>query len=157
MSVNADRLLLFGATGDLAQRMLLPSLCALDADGLLEPDLKIVGTARSEMTTREYRDWARAALEKNLPDHRRGGVATFLNRLSYVPVDATTPDGYDELAKEVGAYDKGLAIFLSTAPSLFEPTIDGLVHAGLTEGNVRIGLEKPAARTNVAPQQVNAK
>ena len=74
MSVNADRLLLFGATGDLAQRMLLPSLCALDADGLLEPDLKIVGTARSEMTTREYRDWARAALEKNLPDHRRGGV-----------------------------------------------------------------------------------
>ena len=35
MSVNADRLLLFGATGDLAQRMLLPSLCALDADGLL--------------------------------------------------------------------------------------------------------------------------
>ena len=143
MSVNADRLLLFGATGDLAQRMLLPSLCALDADGLLEPDLKIVGTARSEMTTREYRDWARAALEKNLPDHRRGGVATFLNRLSYVPVDATTPDGYDELAKEVGTYDKGLAIFLSTAPSLFEPTIDGLVHAGLTEGNVRIGLEKP--------------
>ena len=46
MSVNADRLLLFGATGDLAQRMLLPSLCALDADGLLEPDLKVVGTAR---------------------------------------------------------------------------------------------------------------
>ena len=47
MSFTADRLLLFGATGDLAQRMLLPSLFALDADGLLAPDLKIVGTARS--------------------------------------------------------------------------------------------------------------
>jgi glucose-6-phosphate 1-dehydrogenase len=155
MSVNADRLLLFGATGDLAQRMLLPSLCALDADGLLEPDLKIVGTARSEMTTREYRDWARAALEKNLPDHRRGGVATFLNRLSYVPVDATTLDGYDELAKEVGTYDKGLAIFLSTAPSLFEPTIDGLVHAGLSEGNVRIGLEKPLGTDLASSEEIN--
>ena len=155
MSVNADRLLLFGATGDLAQRMLLPSLCALDADGLLEPDLKIVGTARSAMTTREYRDWARAALEKNLPDHRRGGVATFLNRLSYVPVDATTLDGYDELAKEVGTYDKGLAIFLSTAPSLFEPTIDGLVHAGLTEGNVRIGLEKPLGTDLASSEEIN--
>ncbi|HAV80274.1 MAG TPA: glucose-6-phosphate dehydrogenase, partial [Erythrobacter sp.] len=51
MNLPADRLLLFGATGDLAQRMLLPSLCALDADGLLDNDLKIVATARSEMST----------------------------------------------------------------------------------------------------------
>ncbi|MBA4045369.1 MAG: glucose-6-phosphate dehydrogenase, partial [Erythrobacter sp.] len=55
MSFTADRLLLFGATGDLAQRMLLPSLFALDADGLLAPDLKIIGTARSQMTDSEYR------------------------------------------------------------------------------------------------------
>ncbi len=103
MNLPADRLLLFGATGDLAQRMLLPSLCALDADGLLDNDLKIVATARSEMSTRDYRDFARAALEKFLPDHRRGGVAEFLNRLSYVPVDATTREGYDALATEVGA------------------------------------------------------
>ena len=40
-------LLLFGATGDLAQRMLLPSLFGLDVDGLLPPDLRIVGSARS--------------------------------------------------------------------------------------------------------------
>ena len=75
MNITADRLLLFGATGDLAQRMLLPSLCALDADGLLEPDLRVVGTARSEMTTAAYRDFARAALEKYLPENRRGGIA----------------------------------------------------------------------------------
>ena len=42
---TADRLLLFGATGDLSQRMLLPSLCALAHDGLLSPGLRIVGTA----------------------------------------------------------------------------------------------------------------
>ncbi|WP_369025897.1 glucose-6-phosphate dehydrogenase [Qipengyuania sp. RANM35] len=143
MSFTADRLLLFGATGDLAQRMLLPSLCALDADGLLAEDLKIVGTARSDLSTQAYRDFAREALEKYLPENRRTGVDNFLGRLHYVPVDATTVEGYDELAKEIGDYGNGLAIFLSTAPSLFEATISGLQHAGLTEGNVRIGLEKP--------------
>ncbi|MCA0909595.1 glucose-6-phosphate dehydrogenase [Qipengyuania gaetbuli] len=139
---TADRLLLFGATGDLSQRMLLPSLCALNSDGLLDPALRIVCTARSEMSTLEFRNFAREALEKFLPKQRRGGMADFLNRLSYVPVDATTPEGYDELAKAVGDYT-GLAIFLSTAPSLFETTIKGLEGAGLTQGNVRIGLEKP--------------
>ncbi len=143
MSFTADRLLLFGATGDLAQRMLLPSLCALDADDLLHPELKIVGTARSDLSTRDFRDFAREALEKHLPSNRRGGIAQFLNRLHYVPVDATTPEGYGDLAREVGEYESGLAIFLSTAPSLFEATITGLEHAGLTKGNVRIGLEKP--------------
>ena len=142
MNFTADRLLLFGATGDLSQRMLLPSLCALHADQLLDPDLHIVATARSEMSTREFRQFAREALEKYLPTNRRGPMADFLNRLSYVPVDATTPDGYDRLAKEVGEYD-GLAIFLSTAPSLFEPTISNLQRVGLTKGNARIALEKP--------------
>ena len=142
LAFTADRLLLFGATGDLSQRMLLPSLCALNSDGLLDQDLCIVCTARSEMSTHEFRNFAREALEKFLPKHRRGGMADFLNRLRYVPVDATKPEGYDKLAEEVGEYD-GLAIFLSTAPSLFEPTISGLERVGLTRGNARIALEKP--------------
>lgn len=100
MSFTADRLLLFGATGDLAQRMLLPSLFALDADGLLAPDLKIVGTARSSMTDGEYRNFARAALEKYLPADRRGRMAEFLNRLAYQTLDATTLEGYDALAQK---------------------------------------------------------
>lgn len=126
MSFTADRLLLFGATGDLAQRMLLPSLFALDADGLLAPDLKIIGTARSSMSDSEYRNFARAALEKYLPADRRGRMAEFMNRLSYQPLDATTLEGYDALAAKVGTPARGLAIFLSTAPNLFEPTIAGL-------------------------------
>ena len=101
MGFTADRLLLFGATGDLSQRMLLPSLCALHADDLLAPELKIVGTARSELSTSEFRNFAREALEKHLPAGRRGGVGTFLNRLSYEAVDATTQEGYDRLAKQV--------------------------------------------------------
>ena len=143
MSFTADRLILFGATGDLSQRMLLPSLCALDADDLLSPDLRIVGTARTEMSDAEFRNFARAALEKHLPAQRRGSLAGFLNRLSYQDLDATTLEGYEALAQKADRTGNGLAIFLSTAPSLFEPTIRGLQHAGLDGGDVRIGLEKP--------------
>lgn len=155
MSFTADRLLLFGATGDLAQRMLLPSLFALDADGLLAPDLKIVGTARSSMTDGEYRNFARAALEKYLPADRRGRMAEFLNRLAYQTLDATTLEGYGALAEKVGAPQRGLAIFLSTAPSLFGPTIKGLQSAGLTGENVRMCLEKPLGTDLATSREIN--
>jgi len=155
MSFTADRLLLFGATGDLAQRMLLPSLFALDADGLLAPDLKIIGTARSAMSDSEYRNFARAALEKYLPAERRGKMAGFLNRLAYQTLDATKVEGYADLAAKVGTPARGLAIFLSTAPSLFEPTIKGLKSAGLTGDNVRMCLEKPLGTDLATSREIN--
>lgn len=155
MSFTADRLLLFGATGDLAQRMLLPSLFALDADGLLAPDLKIIGTARSAMSDSEYRNFARAALEKYLPSERRGRMAGFLNRLAYQTLDATTLEGYADLAAKVGTPARGLAIFLSTAPSLFGPTIKGLQSAGLTGENVRMCLEKPLGTDLATSCEIN--
>ncbi|MEE4338395.1 glucose-6-phosphate dehydrogenase [Erythrobacter sp.] len=143
----ADRLLLFGATGDLSRRKLLPSLCALDADGLLPEKLRIIGTARTEMDDAGFRDMARKALEEHLPAERRGGMAGFLNRLHYQPLDASTLEGFEDLAEKVGSIgegsDTGVAIFLSTAPSLFGPTIEGLRHAGLAGENVRMCLEKP--------------
>lgn len=155
MSFTADRLLLFGATGDLSQRMLLPSLFALDADGLLAPDLKIIGTARSSMSDSEYRNFARAALEKYLPADRRGRMAEFLNRLAYQTLDATTLEGYGALAEKVGNPARGLAIFLSTAPSLFEPTIKGLQSAGLTGETVRMCLEKPLGTDLATSREIN--
>ncbi|HEU4820774.1 MAG TPA: glucose-6-phosphate dehydrogenase [Qipengyuania sp.] len=160
MSFTAESLILFGATGDLAQRMLLPSLCALHGDGLLPADLRIVGTARSELDDAGYRDFARSALEKHLPADRRDGMDAFLARLFYQPLDATTLDGYKALAAKTERGDPddakgGLAIFLSTAPSLFEPTIAGLAHAGLTEGNVRIGLEKPLGTDLASSREIN--
>jgi glucose-6-phosphate 1-dehydrogenase len=155
MSFTADRLLLFGATGDLAQRMLLPSLFALDADGLLAPDLRIIGTARSAMSDSEYRNFARAALEKYLPAERRGKMAGFLNRLTYQTLDATTLEGYADLAAKVGTPQRGLAIFLSTAPSLFEPTIKGLQSAGLTGETVRMCLEKPLGTDLASSREIN--
>ena len=69
--VRSSALLLFGATGDLARRMLLPSLYALHEDGLLAEGLRIVGTARSELDDGAFRDLARAALDEFLPEDRR--------------------------------------------------------------------------------------
>ena len=123
--------------------MLLPSLCALAAEELLDPRIEIVCTARSDLDDQSFRNFARAALEQFLPAERRGGMATFLNRLSYQPLDASQPDGFDALAAKVGEPREGLAIFLSTAPSLFEPTIKGLAGSGLAGKRTRIGLEKP--------------
>lgn len=140
---TSDRLLLFGATGDLSRRMLLPSLCALDAEGLLDPRIEIVGTARSELDDQGFRNFAREALEQYLPANRRGGMATFLNRLGYQSLDANRIEGFNALAQKVGSPNEGLSIFLSTAPSLFEPTIHGLEQSGLAGERVRIGLEKP--------------
>ena len=154
MGFIANTLLLFGATGDLAQRMLLPSLCALSHDGLLPDDLRIVGTARSDMDDKAFRNFAREALEKHLPPNRRGGMADFLNRLAYQPVDVTTPGGYAALAEKVGK-GRRLAIFLSTAPSLFETTIEGLREVGLTGGEARIGLEKPLGTDLASSCEIN--
>jgi glucose-6-phosphate 1-dehydrogenase len=142
MTSKADSLLLFGATGDLSQRMLLPSLCALHADGLLDPALQITGTARSPMDDHGFRNFAREALEKFMPAGRRGSMADFLNRLHYQPLDVTDPASFAALGQKVGAADR-LAIFLSTAPNLFEATIRGLESAGLAGAGARIGLEKP--------------
>ena len=145
MAFVSDRLILFGATGDLSRRMLLPSLAALHADGLVAPDLKIIGTARSDHDDAGFRDFARAALAEFLPEDRAepAQIESFLDRLSYQTLDASKPDGFAPLAKKVGSGFEGLSIFLSTAPSLFEPTIAGLAKAGLAGEKVRIGLEKP--------------
>jgi glucose-6-phosphate 1-dehydrogenase len=152
---TSDRLLLFGATGDLSRRMLLPSLCALDAEQLLDPRIEIIGTARSDMDDQAFRNFARQSLEQFLPADRRGGMATFLNRLTYQPLDANQMSGFNALADKVGTPSEGLSIFLSTAPSLFEPTIHGLKDSGLAGPKVRIGLEKPLGIDLASSQVIN--
>jgi glucose-6-phosphate 1-dehydrogenase len=153
----AHTLLLFGATGDLAQRMLLPSLYGLDADGLLPANLRIVASARSPLGDEGYRDAAGKALEAHVDSERRdpAKVGAFLDRLRYVSADASDPDQFARLGEAVGSRDGGLAIFLSTAPSLFRATIGGLREAGLTTGNVRLALEKPLGTDLASSREIN--
>uniref|UniRef100_UPI0035CAAE77 glucose-6-phosphate dehydrogenase n=1 Tax=uncultured Sphingomonas sp. TaxID=158754 RepID=UPI0035CAAE77 len=151
------KLLLFGATGDLAQRMLLPSLYGLHADGLLPEGLTITGTARSENTDESYRKFAKEALEKFVPKDRMDekAIKTFLQRVQYQALDATDLAHYKDLSAKVGDVAGGLAIFLSTAPSLFEPVIRGLESAGLAGETVRIGLEKPLGYDLASSREIN--
>lgn len=151
------KLLLFGATGDLSQRMLLPSLYGLHADGLLPEGLTITGTARSDQSDEDFREFTRKALDTHLADDRKDAEAIegFLARLQYQPLDASTLEGFDALAAKIGDVSGGLAIFLSTAPWLFGPTIKGLQSAGLAGENVRIGLEKPLGKDLASSCEIN--
>ena len=153
---KVSTLLLFGATGDLAHRMLLPSLYGLDADGLLPDGLRIVATARSDLDDASYREQALAALSEHVPDdfHDQATAEAFVQRLSYVPLDATDQAGFAALAERIDP-SGGLAIFLSTAPSLFKPTIDGLRSAGLTGDRVRLALEKPLGSDLASSREIN--
>jgi glucose-6-phosphate 1-dehydrogenase len=157
MTLAAQKLILFGATGDLAQRMLLPSLFALHADGLVAQDLRIIGTARSGHDDASYRAFAAAALDRFLPDDRKDAklIAAFLDRVSYQTLDASQPGGFAALCDKVGDVSGGLAIFLSTAPSLFEPTIAGLQSTDLAGPTVRIGLEKPLGTDLATSRHIN--
>jgi glucose-6-phosphate 1-dehydrogenase len=154
---KASTLLLFGATGDLARRMLLPSLYGLDSDGLLPADLRIIGTARTQLDDAAFRERADAALHEHLPDgFYSGDVAKrFLARLHYVSVDIKDAGGFARLAEAVGDPCNGVAIFLSTAPSLFKPTIDGLEEAGLACPTVRMALEKPLGTDLQSSREIN--
>jgi glucose-6-phosphate 1-dehydrogenase len=153
---EVSSLLLFGATGDLAHRMLLPSLYALHADNLLPDGFRIVCTARSELDDEQYRASAIEALKAHVPssfyDPRTALI--FSRRLSYVAMDATKSEGFKRLVQTVDP-DAGLAIFLSTAPSLFKPTIDGLASAGLCGPRVRLALEKPLGTDLGSSREIN--
>lgn len=149
--------LLFGATGDLSQRMLLPSLFGLDSEGLLPPDFQIIGTARSDIGDDGFRAVAAEALAYHIEEERRPAdkVRSFLDRLHYVPLDASNPDNFAPLRKRVGEETHNLSIFLSTAPSLFESTITGLRASGLAGPQSRLALEKPLGHDLASSQAIN--
>ena len=157
MGDKAATLLLFGATGDLASRMLLPSLYGLDADGLLPEGLRVIGTARTPLDDGAFRERAMAALDAHLPAGflDKAVAERFLARLHYVPLDIKDPAGFSRLAEAVGDCGPGLGIFLSTAPSLFKPTIDGLAAAGLACETVRMALEKPLGTDLASSREIN--
>ena len=157
MADRISTLVLFGATGDLARRMLLPSLYGLDSDGLLPEQLRIIGTARTDLDDGAFRERANAALQEHLPEgfYSAGVAERFLSRLHYVAIDITQPAGFERLAGTIGDPCDGVGIFLSTAPSLFKPTIDGLAAAGLACPTVRMALEKPLGTDLETSREVN--
>lgn len=159
MSEAFETIVIFGATGDLAQRMLFPSLYNLDADGLLPAGLKIHGAARSPLDDAAFVAQVEKALADHLPaDQVKDDVKTrFLARLGYCPVDIANPGDFDCLAGKIGeAKDNGVAFYLSTPPSLFGPVVKGLESVGLTSSMTRVAMEKPIGHDLASSREVNA-
>jgi glucose-6-phosphate 1-dehydrogenase len=141
-----QKFVLFGATGDLSQRMIWPSLYHLCREKLVPPTLTFVGSARLAQSDAEFRAFVEGALRKFvLPEYLDPGALTdMLTRISYAPFEAS-----DGSAKGTEALQKALAgnerilYFMATSPKLFGPTCLSLAAAGLACNQCRVILEKP--------------
>ena len=143
---HAATLILLGATGDLSQRMLLPSLFALHAENLLPPGFTLVGAARSTMSDEEFRKFAGDAITKYLPRERQNAarLTTFLACLHYHAADLDDPACFGPVRDTLGDAVKGdIGVFLSIAPTLYVKALAALKQAGLAGENMRVALEKP--------------
>ncbi len=151
-------LVLFGATGDLAHRMLFPSLYNLDGDGLLDDGLSIIGSGRTQLDRAAFQATIDGALQTFLSDelYDAGKAAAFLARIHYVPVDVGSGTGFDLLATKIAELGgQPIGVYLSTPPSLFGPIIEGLSAHGLACGDCRVALEKPIGHDLASSQIVN--
>ncbi len=138
--------------------MLLPSLFNLAVDGLLPPDMRIVGSGRAALDRAGFHDLARTALAANIAPDRldADAVAAFCALLDYVAVDVGTGTGFSALADLLAGRAGGACFYLSTPPSLFGPIAGGLANVGLACGNCRIAMEKPIGTDLASSRAVNA-
>ncbi|MEY4782279.1 MAG: glucose-6-phosphate 1-dehydrogenase, partial [Pseudomonadota bacterium] len=147
---------IFGATGDLARRMLFPSLYFLYADGLLPPDLKIIGAARSAHSDAEFRaDVKTWVKDRAAASFSEDAWKAFEKRLGYVAGDATDPQSYVTLREKLNG-DTGALFYLSTSPALYIPIVQGLAEQGLTGAPNGVIVEKPIGKSYASCEQINS-
>ena len=150
----ADAIVLFGATGDLSRRMLLPSLYFLDADGLLPVGFRILATARAQQERDAFVSHVREILDAR-PETIDDGVWTrFSERLDYVACDATSAEGVAALKPHLQGVARPM-FFLAISPSLYGRVCAALAASGLAGDESRIVLEKPIGRDLETSLQVN--
>jgi glucose-6-phosphate 1-dehydrogenase len=139
-------LVIFGATGDLAARMLFPSLYFLEADGLLPEGLRIIGSSRGELSDEAFVKLIhKAVVARAEGDLDAGAWARLQARLSYVAADAATPASFEALAGVLKG-DAETVFYLSTSPTLFVPIAQALGASGAATPTSRVVIEKPIGR-----------
>ena len=159
-------MVIFGATGDLATRKLLPAIFGLWQDGLLGSAFNIVGVGRQEMTDEQFKDFAINALKtsKETDAIKPGSLEKFRELLYYEGGDFAGDDIYGRVqaeldrAEEAHGGRKNALFYLSVPPSLFETISNGLGRMGLNkedEGWRRIVIEKPFGRTLQSARELN--
>jgi glucose-6-phosphate 1-dehydrogenase len=148
-------LVIFGATGDLAQRMLFPSLYFLEEDGLLPADLSIVGCSRSAFEGNAFHGLVnRAVRNRASSGFSESAWNRLQKRLSHVPVDATNADTFVALRDFVEAAGESI-YYLSTSPSHYGAICRALKSRGLAPATARVIVEKPIGRDLQTCRQIN--
>ena len=147
------RLLLLGATGDLAGRFLLPALAESAAAGRLPDGLRVVGGAQQDWDAEAFRRHVTARLDEHAADVPAEARAALVQRLDYRPVDLTAPDGVAAAVQALDG-DGPVAVYLALPPALFAPTLTSLARAGLPPGS-RIAVEKPFGADLADARQLN--
>jgi glucose-6-phosphate 1-dehydrogenase len=134
------KLVLFGATGDLAGRFLLPALATLRATGRLDGDFAIVGSARQEWDDETFREHMTERLAEHAADVPADQREALVRSLRYRPADVSDSDDVASVIELAG--EGAVVVYLALPPRLFAPAITALGDAGLPAGS-RVALEKP--------------
>jgi glucose-6-phosphate 1-dehydrogenase len=153
-ATQSDLIVLLGATGDLARRMLAPSLYFLDADGFLPEDFRIVASARQALSEADFIAQLKSDLQARPEPFNEEAWARFSARLSYIAADATTAEGAQALKAAIGAAAAPM-FYLALSPSLYVRVCAALAEAGLATAPTRIVLEKPIGRDLASARIIN--
>lgn len=150
-------LVVFGATGDLAQRKLLPALYNLAHDGLLSPRFNLLGAARAPLADEEYRRLVADSVRRYSRRPPDGAVlADLLGRVHFLHGHFDEPSLHARLARRLNELEHAerrpanRLFYLSTSPELFSPIVESLGREGLQrqeQAEVRVLIEKPFGRS----------
>lgn len=165
LPVHPTTLVIFGATGDLARRKLLPALYNLAHEGALPERFQLIGVSRSDHPHEEFRSQAREAIvefSRREPDD--AVLDKLLEEVRYVPGVFDDVSVYDTLAGTLDAFDNAAGqrmnrcFYLSTAPAFFPVIVHQLGDHDLCQhegADVRIVIEKPFGTTLAEAEQLN--
>ena len=158
-------LVIFGASGDLTRRKLIPSLYNLACVGCMNPQFEVLGVGRTEMSSEEFRSKLRegASQSGDTRDFNESHWKEFEQHLHYFVGDPSKDEFYDHLRERLGEMRKSVStsnhlFYVSTPASVAGPIVEGLARAGLNLGDggwSRIILEKPFGHDLKSAQELN--
>ncbi len=158
IAVEPFDLIIFGGTGDLAMRKILPGLYHRHCDGQLPPESRVVGVARSPLGREAYVERVNAALRRFVAPTalKEACVAGFLPRLQYLAVDASAEADWAPVAALLAEAPERVRVFyLATAPDLFGPICRRIAGSGVLTPKTRVVLEKPIGHDLPSAQAIN--
>jgi glucose-6-phosphate 1-dehydrogenase len=158
-------MVIFGVTGDLTKRKLLPALCNLAQDNLLSKQFAIIGFAGNDQTTESFRKYLSDEMPKFAPQLDAKTWAWFTERIYYVKGDFGDKDAYQRLKQQIEEVDKqhntqgNKFFYMAVAPRFFAPIVQQLGEAGLTKEDekswTRVIVEKPFGHDLASARQLN--